>query len=96
MVTVVWTELALFDLQEIHDFIRKDSIRYADRQIEKIITKVDQLIQFPNLGKQVPEFSRKDIREIVSGNYRIIYLLNDKAIFILRINHGARVLRRIK
>ncbi len=41
MVTVVWTELALFDLQEIHDFIRKDSIRYADRQIEKIITKVD-------------------------------------------------------
>nr|MBK9652243.1 type II toxin-antitoxin system RelE/ParE family toxin [Bacteroidota bacterium] len=48
------------------------------------------------MGKQVPEFSWKDIREIVSGNYSIIYLLNDNAIFILRINHSARVLRRIK
>ena len=45
--------------------ICKYSKRYAYRQIEKIITKVDTIIQFLNIGKEVQEFLRKDIHEII-------------------------------
>jgi len=43
MVKVLWTELALGDLKNIHEYISKDSKSYADKFIDKIIGRVDQL-----------------------------------------------------
>ncbi len=43
MVKLIWTELAIEDLKLIHEYISKDSKLYADRFIEKIINRVDQL-----------------------------------------------------
>jgi toxin ParE1/3/4 len=37
MVTINWTELAVQDLRDIHDYIAKDSKFYADRYIDKLI-----------------------------------------------------------
>ena len=50
MVVVYWTELALEDLKSIHDYISKDSRVYADRMVEKIIARVDQ-IAVPGIAK---------------------------------------------
>jgi addiction module RelE/StbE family toxin len=73
MVKIIWTELAVDDLKLIHEYISKDSKRYADRFIEKIIERVDQLEHFPKSGRVVPEFDLPTIRELIDGNYRIIY-----------------------
>lgn len=35
MVKIVWTEIAIEDLQLIHEYISKDSKLYAERLIEK-------------------------------------------------------------
>jgi len=43
MVKLIWTEIALEDLRLIHEYISKDSKIYADRFIEKLISRVDQL-----------------------------------------------------
>ena len=51
MVKVIWTDFAIEDLKSIHEFISKDSKTYADKFIEKIINKVDQLEEFPNSGE---------------------------------------------
>ncbi len=72
MVTIVWTEAALEDLKIIHEYISKDSRRYADRFIEKLIIRVDQLYNFPKLGRKVPELNLESIRELIEGNYRIV------------------------
>ena len=48
------------DLENIRDYISKDSINYAVRFVEKIITNVDKLINFPQLGRIVPEFEKDD------------------------------------
>jgi hypothetical protein len=37
MVNIIWTEYAIEDLRLIHEYISKDSKRYADRLVEKII-----------------------------------------------------------
>jgi plasmid stabilization system protein ParE len=43
MVNVIWTETAIEDLKLIHEYISKDLKLYADRFVEKIITRVKQL-----------------------------------------------------
>ena len=71
MVKVVWTDLAIEDLQSIHEYISKDSKFYADRFVTKLINRVDQLENYPKSGRMVPEFGKDEIRELIEGNYRI-------------------------
>ena len=90
---VLWTELALGDLKNIHEYISKDSKSYADKFIDKIIGRVDQLEAFPKSRRKVPEFDSEIIRELIEGNYRIVYKINAGHIGIARIHHAARQLR---
>ena len=94
MVKVIWTEIAVEDLRSIHDYISKDSKYYADRFVEKLIKRVDQLENFPKSGRVVPEFNSEIIRELIEGNYRIIYKISDQNnIGIVRVHHAARQLK---
>ena len=40
MVKVIWTDFAIEDLRLIHDYISKDSKRYADRFLEKLLENI--------------------------------------------------------
>ena len=93
MVKILWTEIAIDDLRYIHDYIARDSKVYADRVIDKIILRVDQLENFPKSGRVVPEFEDETIRELIQGNYRIIYKTSITQVSILRIHHSARLLK---
>lgn len=93
MVNVVWTDLAIEDLRSIHDFIAKDSKLYADKFIEKLVSRADQLQHYPQSGRVVPEFGKDDIRELIEGNYRIIFKVSEEHIGIVRVHHSARLLK---
>jgi toxin ParE1/3/4 len=93
MVKIIWTDFAIEDLRMIHDYISKDSKTYADRFVDKIIRRVDQLENFPKSGRVVPEFNSETIRELIEGNYRIIYQIKSEYIGIARIHHSARQLK---
>ena len=94
MVEINWTELALQDLRDIYDYISKDSVFYADRYIDKLIERVDQLESNPKSGRVVPEFGILTIRELIEGNYRIVYQINNtRSISIIRVHHSARELK---
>jgi toxin ParE1/3/4 len=95
MVKVVWTEFALEDLKTIHDYISKDSKVYASRFVEKLISRVDQLETNPKSGRIVPEFNNETLRELIEGNYRIIYKTDRDFIGIVRVHHSARQLKSI-
>lgn len=92
MVKLIWTELAVEYLKTIHEFIAQDSGVYADRLIEKIISRVDQVSNYPLSGRIVPEFNKEFLRELIEGNYRIIYLVNSDFIAVTRMHHAARQL----
>lgn len=92
MVKLIWSELAISDLKSIHTYISKDSQVYADRFIERVISRIDQLENFPKSGRIVPEYSDESIRELIEGNYRIVYMVNQDHIGIVRIHHAARLL----
>ena len=93
MVKVIWTDFAIEDLRLIHDYISKDSKRYADRFLEKLLERVDQLESFPKSGRVVPEFNIDTIRELIEGNYRIVYKISTTQIAIVRVHHASRQLK---
>jgi len=92
MAKVIWSKLALEDLESIHDFIAKESSFYAQKTIEEFFIRVQVLAKYPEIGREVPEKLRKDIRELIEGNFRIIYKIRKKEIYIIRVHHAARKL----
>lgn len=94
MVQVVWTESASADLKQVHDFIARDSARYARATVEKITSAAKRLGRFPQLGAVVPELSGLVYRQIIVGNYRIIYRVSkdESQVFIMGVIHASRSL----
>ena len=95
MVEIRWTDQSLIDIENIAEFIAKDSKRYASIQVERFFQETDILVTFPESGRIVPEIKNKDIREIIFGNYRIIYRISSSSkIDILTIHHGSRLIKK--
>ncbi len=95
MVQINWTKIAVDDLKSIYDFISKGSKKYAQLEVIKIKTRTKILKTKPLIGKEVIEKGNLAVRELVEGNYRIIYKIIDKdKIDILTIHHSSRDLKR--
>jgi addiction module RelE/StbE family toxin len=93
MVKIVWTDSAIQDLNDIGDYIARDSERYAELTVDKLFYSVDILEEYPKSGKMVPEFEDENIREIIRGSYRIVYhLVDDFRIDILTVHNSARLI----
>lgn len=89
---IVWSEQARDDLQSIVLFIARDNPEIAASFGYLLMSKVDVLAQFPQLGRVVPEENDKEVREIVFRPYRIIYKImpEKETVAIARVWHGAR------
>ncbi len=93
MAKLNWTEQATNDLISIGQYIERDSLKYAKIQIKRIRAKAKLLRKFPLSGRIVPELDNDVIRELILGNYRIIYkVISEERIDILAIHHSARLL----
>ena len=92
MAEVRWTDQATEDVQSIRNFIRRNSPRYALLVAERLVGAVERLEALPHSGRMVPEFNDDRLREVIWGNYRIIYQLLNDTVEVLTIYHGARIL----
>ncbi len=93
MVKIVLSKTARFDLKEIVDYIKRDSVKYAILEKQKIEDAINNLPKQPLSGRIVPELNNKSLRELIFRNYRIIYeIASEKQINILSIHHHARLL----
>lgn len=92
---IVWTIRALNDLHDIYEFIAKDSRRYAQVQVEDIQNAAINLTYFPLMGRIVPEFPHLPYREILFGNYRVIYRFEEeqKLVVMMAVAHGRQLLK---
>jgi toxin ParE1/3/4 len=91
MVKLIWTDLAIDDLQNIADYIGESSERYAKLTVATLLERTDILKQFPQAGRIVPEKNEENVRELIEGSYRIIYeIYPDNIVYILPVVHSAR------
>jgi len=89
---IIWSPLAVERTSEIAEYITIDNPSAAIAWVEKVFEKVNLLKLSLEMGREVPEISRKEIREIIFGNYRIIYRIDKTKISILTIRHGKQIL----
>lgn len=92
MAKIKWAPQSLDDIEAIANFIARDSDYYAQMFTTKVFDTVERLELFPESGQIVPELNRKEIREIIFGNYRIIYRTKEELVEILTVYHSARLL----
>ena len=93
MVEIKWTNNALEELDDIANYISKDSPKYAQILVKQIYEMVSHLNQFPKFGRKVSEYNGPNLREILYKNYRIIYLIKQGHLEIISIIHGSRILK---
>lgn len=95
MVKVAWTDSAIQALNDIGEYIAKDTERYAEMVVQHLFESTELLESHPKAGRIVPEFNNKNIRELIRGSYRIVYHIVDTTrIDILTIHHSARLLTK--
>jgi len=93
MVQINWTTRAKQDIKNIAEFIARDSVYYAEKQIQRFYDAVEILPKQPEIGHPVGEYNLPRLRQILAGKYRIIYfLVSDERIDIVTIHHSARLL----
>jgi toxin ParE1/3/4 len=94
MVKIIWSPRAIKDINEIAEYIAKDSLQYAEEQVKSFFSKAIILEDHPHIGRIVPELKISSIRQILCDRYRIIYEVLDKErIAIITIHHQARLLK---
>ncbi len=62
----------------------------AAQLIERIISRSQQIADFPLSGRLVPEYEMEQIWEVIEGSYRIIYYVKPDQINVLAVIHGHR------
>ena len=87
---VYWTDTAKLHLTEIQKYISQHSKFYAKPTIDALTKKSIQLSIFPLSGRVVPEFKIEQIRELIEGQYRIIYYIKPEQIDVVAVIHGSR------
>ena len=84
--------LAMGQVQETVEYIQRDKPEAAGRWADAVFDLVEGLTAFPKKGRVVPEAGREEIRELLFGDYRIIYRLDEESISVLSVRHGYRLL----
>ena len=89
---VILSPRAIEDLGEIVRYIARDSPDRALAFGNQLLDRVQQIADFPESGRAVPEYDNPVAREIIFRNYRIVYRLNPKGntVEVSRFWHAAR------
>ena len=87
-IVVLWSDSAIDELQEIYDYFKlKANKKIADKISNAIIDKTIMLEENPRMGQREEILKHKydEIRYLVEGNYKIVYLIIDKIVTIATV-----------
>ena len=82
------------ELIQIKWYIAQDSEFYANKTVNEINKKIENLLFFPEMGKVINE--KRNIRQIIYKSYKILYKFDSENIYILHIIHHSRDISNLK
>ena len=86
-------ESAVRDLEAVRDwYVSESAPEVGARLVREILASLDQLVDFPESGRVVPEFDQPWLRELVRPPFRIVYRLDADRIRVVRIWRSERLL----
>lgn len=95
---VTWTQEALERLEDIqyHLAIREKSPTAARETLERIFAREPQIKEMPLSGRTVPDYNNPNLRELIEGSYRVIYLINGARILVVSVMHQRQLIPKVK
>jgi len=83
---VTFAESALKDLEYVLEYYKEQQVPHiGENLVSNVIDDVELLAEQPDMGRIVPEFSLKYLRELVRPPFRIVYRHEPNKIRIVRI-----------
>jgi len=76
----------------IYEYISKDSPLYAQRMVDRLTQRSEQIATFPWSGRKVLEYEAENIREVIEESYRIIYRIKPNQLDVLAVIHSSQLL----
>lgn len=92
---VIWKDEAKEDLRDVLHFLARFPPAYVDTWSNDPTRKLELLESFPEMGRMVPEKEMSHLREILIGNYRLLYIYLNNQITIIGVRHQASQLGKI-
>jgi plasmid stabilization system protein ParE len=84
------SEAAEFDLDDIWEYIAKDSVDAADRWIGKLFEAFEALARNPGMGHTREDLTAFPVLFWPVGRYLIIYRRREESIEVVAVTQGAR------
>jgi len=91
-VKLVWSSVAVERALAAKAYIAADNPNAAEKWATGLIRTVQKLKRLPRAGRVVPEIRLEEYRELIYGNYRIVYRVSANTVFILTVRHLRRLL----
>mgnify|MGYP000104913394 CR=1 FL=1 len=98
---VIWTQEALERLEDIQYYLAvqekaPQAPQAAQDTLERIFAREAQIKEMPLSGRVVPDYNIANLRDLIEGSYRIIYLIQADRILIVSVMHQSRLLTKVR
>ncbi len=88
---ISWKDEAKEDLRDILHYLSRSSSVYVENWSNELTKK----LEFPEMGCKVPEKELNHLREVLIGNYRLLYIYLHDTITIIALRHQASQLGKL-
>ena len=95
MAGIIWTLPALEDLDKIADHISLVNEVAAKRIVQRIVSRIEQLAVFPNIGIAPEELAGTRYRKLVEPPCHIYYRVEEDTVYIVYIMRNERQFKLI-
>ena len=87
------TDSAINDLRDLLNYYEEQLVpQVGQRFVAEILDRIEGLIDNPEIGRVVPEFSADNIRELIHKPFRVVYLREPSTTSIVRVWRSERML----
>jgi toxin ParE1/3/4 len=93
-IIIAFAESAVRDLEELHTWYREQGVPdVGQRLVSEILQRIECLRGNPDIGRTVPEFKHRFLRELIHPPFRIVYRRDHRSIQIVRVWRSERLLK---
>jgi len=91
---ILISDSAFADLESIIDYYTEKCVPHIGEQFAaSIIEHIETIPANPDIGRKVPEFDTDEIRELIHGPFRVVYLREKKLIHVVRVWRSEKLLK---
>jgi len=94
MARITFADSALRDLEDVRERHSSQGVpEVGQRLVREVVASVEQVAQFSESGRAVPEFETPRLRELIHRPFRIVYRLDDDTVRVVRVWRSERLIQ---